>query len=210
MKLAVLSESGADEAAVRILVEAIVQETTEPVSASRLATRGWPSVVQVLPAVLRYLHYRTDTEAFVVVADSNHSPLHEPAHESEAASHMDCRLCRLHSVVNRVLGELQGQGNRPVLKVGVGLAAPTIEAWYLCGRNPRVTEAAWVNGQRERRDPYTKNQLKTEAYGTDRPSLALETARATEAVRRLAGNLTLLENLFPIGFGALARDVRAW
>jgi hypothetical protein len=40
--------------------------------------------------------------------------------------------------------------------------------------------------------------------------LALETRRAEEEARRLAGSIHLLENEFPLGFGHLARAVRRW
>ena len=43
MRVAILSESGADEAAMRILVDAILGITTVPV-AIQLVTRGWPDL----------------------------------------------------------------------------------------------------------------------------------------------------------------------
>lgn len=42
------------------------------------------------------------------------------------------------------------------------------------------------------------------------PPLQLETRRACEEAHRLAQNLSQLEEHFPNGFGALARDVRGW
>ena len=92
----------------------------------------------------------------------------------------------------------------------MGVAVPAIEAWYLCGRDPQVTEAAWVEGQARGRAPYTRAELKGRVYGTDRPSLPHETRCALDAVRRQGGDLRRLEVDFPNGFGALARDLRSW
>jgi hypothetical protein len=92
----------------------------------------------------------------------------------------------------------------------VGLAVPAIEAWYLCGREQNVSENAWAQGLKERRRPYTRNRLKELAYGTDRPSLALETSGAIDEMHRVAQDLGQLERKFPVGFGSLLRDLRAW
>ena len=54
MKVALLSESPADEAALRVLVEGVLRERVQFVEPA-LRARGWPSVAQVLPAVLRHL-----------------------------------------------------------------------------------------------------------------------------------------------------------
>ena len=81
MKVAILSESGADEAAVRILVGGALGREALSVAMPPIRTRGWPSVLQVIPTIMRYLHYRTDAEALVIVADANHSPLHQLLHE---------------------------------------------------------------------------------------------------------------------------------
>jgi hypothetical protein len=35
------------------------------------------------------------------------------------------------------------------LKIAIGLAVPAIEAWLLCGVDPHITEAAWINGLKE-------------------------------------------------------------
>src|SRR5690606_3209125 len=64
MKLALLSESPADEAAIEILVEAVLQEPVERVRPS-LRARGWPNVLQLLPAVVRHLHFNTNVELLV-------------------------------------------------------------------------------------------------------------------------------------------------
>ncbi len=58
--------------------------------------------------------------------------------------------------------------------------------------------------------PYTRQTLKESAYGTSMPTLALETQVAVNEARRLTGHLDLLEQHFPVGFGALAQAVRGW
>ena len=69
MKVALLSESPADEAALRVLVAAVLKR--EPVFvAPGFRARGWPNVSQLMPAVLRHLHFNTDTDLLVVVVDS--------------------------------------------------------------------------------------------------------------------------------------------
>ena len=95
-------------------------------------------------------------------------------------------------------------------KVAVGIAVPAVEAWYRCGLDPHVTEAAWIASLPSGPFPYTTRSLKEDVYGTSRLSLELETRCATKEARRLAQNLQLLEQCFPTGFGALTRDVRSW
>jgi hypothetical protein len=67
-----------------------------------------------------------------------------------------------------------------------------------------------VHALASRKFPYTKASLKTLVYGTDRPSLQLETERATAAARRLAGSLDEVIDRFPNGFGPLASEIRSW
>ena len=92
----------------------------------------------------------------------------------------------------------------------MGVAVPAIEAWLLCGKDPRVTEDAWLAGQASGVQPYSRRDLKYRVYGTERPSLPWEIKRAVEEVSRHRGDVRRLENDFPHGFGALARDLRSW
>jgi hypothetical protein len=209
IKLAILSESPADEAALRVLVEYVLGGPFLTVQAS-LRARGWPSVEQVLPSILRHLHFNTDADGLVVVVDSDDSPVHTVEHEAPGYYHPFCRICRLRAVFRRVFKNLpRARGRERVLRA-VGLAVPAIEAWYLCGRDTSVTEAAWVNGQAAGRPPYTRRELKWRVYGTERPPLPLEIRRAVQEVTRHQGDLRRLENDFPQGFGSLARDLRSW
>lgn len=213
MKLAILSESAADEAGVRILVEAIVGGKTESVAGPSLeARRGWPAVLDVLPAVIKSAHYHSDAVGLVVVADANGSPFHQVDHDEVDEPLEGCRLCQLRSRCRETLVKLGSVGHRahPV-NVAIGLASPAIEAWYRCGRDPRASEAAWsrdLNAGVHARDRITA--LKREVYGTDRPSLRLETECAVREARRLAQNISAFEEHFRTGFGSLAGQMRAW
>ncbi|MFI5356447.1 MAG: hypothetical protein ACHQ4G_03845 [Opitutales bacterium] len=209
MKLAVLSESPADEAAIRVLVGAVLRTEVQAVQPN-LRARGWPNVAQVLPAVIRHLHFHTQADGLVVVVDADDSVVHTAAHETAGFYHPQCRLCRLRAVFRQTVKHLPpAHGRRHVLR-GMGLAVPAIEAWYLCGRDATVTEAAWRQGQEQGRAPYTRAELKLRVYGTDRPSLGYETDCALREVQRHRQDARRLEADFPGGFGSLARDLRAW
>ena len=209
MKIAILSESPADEAALRVLVEYVLGASFSQVQAS-LRARGWPSVEQVLPSILRHLHFNTEADGLVVVVDSDDSPVHTAEHEAPGYYHPLCRICRLRAVFRRTLKNLPPAHGRERVLRAVGLAVPAIEAWYLCGRDTSVTEAMWVSGQVAGLAPYTRRELKWRVYGTERPSLPLEIRRAVQEVSRHHGDLRRLENDFPQGFGSLARDLRSW
>jgi len=208
MKLAILSESPADEAALCLLIEAVLGSPFVRVQAN-LRARGWPSVAQVLPAVIRHLHFNTDAHGLVVVVDSDDSVVHTELHERPDYFHPLCRMCRLRAVFRQTTKNLpMARGRTRVLR-GVGVAVPAIEGWYLAGREPDVTEEAWVAGQERGRAPYSRAQLKQRVYGTDRPSLVHATNCAIREIRRLVPDTRRLEHDFP-GFAALARDLRTW
>jgi len=214
MKVAIVSESPADEAAVLILLVGLLQQPIEVFSSPTLRRRpgGWTGVLRTIPTVLRHLYYNTDADALVAVLDSDRSVVHQAAHDAPDAAEPDCRLCELKSEVARIRGFLRPVEGRQPLKIALGLAVPQVEAWYLTGQDPHVSEAAWLSGLLSGTLPYDSKSLKTKVYGTDRPSLDLETRRAREEAERIVrdGKLPLLEQLFPGGFGALAADVRGW
>jgi hypothetical protein len=190
-----------------VLAEAVLGAPFDLVMPT-LRARGWPSVEQVLPFILRHLHFNTDADRLVVVVDSDDSPVHTPEHEAPGYFHPHCRVCRLRAVFRRTLKNLPPARGRTRVLRAVGVAVPAIEAWYLCGRDTSVTEQAWLAGQASGVPPYTRRELKWRVYGTDRPSLPLEIRRAVQEVSRLRGDVRRLENDFPNGFGALARDLR--
>jgi hypothetical protein len=208
MKIAYFAESSADEAALRIITEAILGRQTEPVLHAGLRHRGWPAVKTVLRSVLLELHYRTDAEGFVFIVDSNGTPSHLLEHEKEPDAR--CRLCQLRRIIDDAQRQARPRTHLPPLKIAVGLAVPAIEAWLLCGSDPHVTEAAWINGLKLGQLPYTKDSLKDKLYGTSHPSLPIETEAMTVAASRLAENFSNLTNLFPGGFGALQASLKGW
>lgn len=209
MKVAVLSESPADEAAVRILIDGLLGSPTESIAPPALRTRGWSSVPSILPVVIKHLYYRTDADALVIVVDSDDSKPHRQQHDLPYSENDDCRLCQLRAVATQTLSQLKEVPNRPQLRTAIGLAVPALEAWYRCVTDPHAIEAAFI----QRQDAGTRalrNQLKTDVYGTDRPGRDLSIVRATQEATRLVQILDEFERLFPDGFGTLARDVRSW
>ena len=209
MKLGLLSESPADEAALRILLEAILGRSIE-VLQPPLRARGWPNVMQVMPAVMYHLQFQTAAAGFVVVVDSDDTRHHEADHADPNKFHPLCRLCQLEMTMRRARKRWVLPPGRAPLLTAAGLAVPAVEAWYLCGRDPDVGEAAWWRDRERGVVRYTRRDLKQRTYGTMRPSLPLEVRRAEEEARRLARDIHVLEREFPNGFGSLANAVRRW
>ncbi len=209
MKLVVLSESPEDEAAVRILVDGILGTQTDHLDPPFLRARGWSPLLGILPTVLRNLHYHTDADALAVIVDSDDSAPHRLAHVPHDGANEGCRLCKLRLVADQVQNGLTEVPNRAPLKTAFGLAIPALEAWLLCGLDPRAIEATLL----QRPDAGTRTlriQLKRDVYGTDRPAQSVRMARAVEEARRLVQILDEFERCFPDGFGSFARDIRSW
>jgi hypothetical protein len=118
-------------------------------------------------------------------------------------------MCRLRQVIAQEQERLTPTGRLPV-RVAVGLAVPCLEAWLRCGHDRGVTEAAWRVALRENKFPYDSRRLKQAVYGTDRPSIHLETQHMVEEAQRLASRLSELETWFPGGFKPFADAVRSW
>lgn len=209
MKLGLLSESPADEAALRILLEAVAGVSIEVIQPP-LRARGWPNVMQVLPAVLYHLQYRTEATGFVVLVDSDDTRLHDADHADPDKYHPHCRLCQLELTIRRARKRWVLPPGRAPLQTATALAVPAVEAWYLCGRDGEVGEAAWRRDAERGEIRYTRRDLKQRVYGTMRPPLVLEVRRAEEEARRLARDIHGLERDFPGGFGWLANTVRRW
>ena len=176
MKIAVVSESPADEAAIKILVDALVGYETELVSAPRLRPSGWPNVLTLLPSIVKALHYNTDADSLAVVVDSDDSPVHGADHETTPENYLDCRLCQPRTCVGLSLHRVTAVANREPLRTALGVAVPAIEAWYRCGIDPHVMEATWSRKLLGERITYDRRSLKVDVYGSHQPSLATETA----------------------------------
>lgn len=206
MKIAVVSESRVDEAAIKIIIDAIIGIETEVVSL-RPRPGGWSQIFIKLPKIVETLYYSMpDVRGLIVVMDSDDETPHQPSHDQPQGESSDCRLCQARSILRRALAGIKKQPNRPTLKIGTGLAVPEIEAWYRCGVDPRVNEAAWIRKLKGEDVGYDRRSLKLDTYGSHRT----DTLAAIEAAKRIAGNLELLARLFPHGFGSLVRDVRGW
>ena len=207
MKVALLSESPADEAVLRVLVDAILGEPAQVAPAGYRA-RGWPNVIQVLPAVIRHLHFNTDVDTLVVTCDSDDSPVHTEAHEAPQYYHPHCRMCQLRAVFRQTSKRFPSAHGRLKVRRVVGVAVPALEAWLLCGRDSDVSEAAWINGQQAGRLPYTRAELKFRIYQTERPSLPHEIQCALRETERHRRDLRRLAYDFP-GFSALMKDLKS-
>jgi hypothetical protein len=208
LRVALLGESLVDESAMAILVEAALGRPFERVQPN-LRARGWPSVLQILPAIARHLHFNTNADGLVVLVDADDSEPHTAAHEAPGYFHPRCRLCQLRASFRRVTRNLPPSRGRERVLRAIGLAVPAAEAWYLCGRDEQVGETSW-NAEREAgRTPYTRRELKLRVYGTERPTLPQAVAHATAAARRHARDLRRLEYDFP-GFAVMAEDIRGW
>ena len=211
MKIAAFSESPADEAALGVLLAAVRGQSVEPVNVpANLQARGWPSVRDLLPNVLRHLFYRTDADALVVLADSDDTPVHVSDRDLPGGYEPRCRLCELRAVGRQTLDDLDGRIAGRTFRFAVALAVPAVESWWRCGPDVHATEQAWARGLPRGPFPFTRPDLKRAVYGTDRPSLPLEKVKMVAAANRLAANLTSLERSFPVGFGLMAADVRGW
>ena len=208
MKIAILSESAADEAAIRVLVDGILGIPSTHVVMPPPRSRGWSAIVTLLPNVINRLYYGTDAQLLVVTADSDETTPHESVSHRDTESRSNCRFCELNEKANGVLSRLAPVPGRAMLRVAIGVAVPAIEAWLACDQQPHLSEITWkrvLAGQSKR---YSKQSLKTGLYGTIKPSLKDETCIMVERAKILAKNIGLLEARFPGGFGLLSQSLR--
>jgi len=211
MKIAFFSESTADESALRILVAGILDEEIEETDLpNRLQYRSSSHLDRDLPSVINGVYYNSNADAFIVASDSDNTPVHIAQHENE--EHEKCRLCNLRKAVETSLIRLKEVAGREMLKVAIGVPVPAIEAWYLIGKNPHVSEFTWIRKQNGENITYDRMRLKEQVYGTIRPSLQLETERAIEESERIVKNNLLknLEESFPYGYGKYADEIKSW
>lgn len=210
MKVAVFSESPADESAIRILTNAILGVQTQDAPLCGLRKRGYTGVIGTLPAVVNQLYYRTDAEGLIVVTDSDDSPVHEPAHDAPGGADSACRLCELRRIIHVEVSRLRPMQGRSTLKTAVGLAVPAIEAWLHPFVGTKVGEASWSRALQSGQRPYDRRSLKQDLYGATRVPLTVEIQVMNDSAKRAAQSLTTLESWFPNGFGALCHALRAW
>ncbi len=211
MNVAILSESPADDAALRILVASLLEIDVNELGQLRFGGGGWSIVEGTLAPVIKHVHYGPDASHLVVLADSDDSPPHRKEHHTNEAASEGCRVCLLHRLASRTVANLRAMPGKARIKVAIAVAMPAIEAWYRCGRASAISEQVFADELRKKGQVrFRRLKLKKEVYGAERPSLALETVKATEEAQRLAKDLTQLERLFPGGFGTFADEVRCW
>ncbi len=211
MKVTIFSESPNDEAALRILVETILGEKIEEVPRqNQLRSRGVDKLLEVAPIVIRAAYYQTESEAIVIVCDSDDEPIHDKSHEEEnnIESHK-CRLCILKRIVSETLVNLKPLSHRQMIKTAVGVAVPSIEAWLLCGMKSDTSEDKWKRKMTGETVRYDKTSLKRNIYG-ERPFKQRRMETAISEATRIAQKLELLEEKFPEGFGNLVREIKSW
>lgn len=204
MKVAVLTESSADDAAVRVLVRAALGDETE-FHDPPLAARGYEAVVANLPSIYKWLHFQRHAEALVVVVDSDQSPLDDSDPKSRKRLLTE-RLTQLES-------EVSPKEGFPPIQTAVGIAVPSIESWLLFGKDPQCTEAAWKVSLQARKSSFNEIQrLKKLLYRTVRPPLAMVKEQMTQAAADLIhdGKLNAMEKSFPWGFQSLMTSLRGW
>lgn len=211
MRLAIFSESYGDDEAIRILVDAVLGFKTERPPMPRLEARnGKDHVFAMLPSVIKQLHFGSHVDALVVVVDSDETPVHDARHQGVEPENPKCRLCRLRMISRETIATLKPIPYKTPLKLAFGLAVPAIEGWLLCGQDKHITEAAWARGLTDREFPFTKMGLKQKLHGAQFSGRGARREPILHAATRIAGQLDLLERLFPGGFSALANDVRGW
>lgn len=213
MKIAIFSESPTDEAALKILVEGVIGEKIEEtLYPNRLQSRG-SGIPRDVPVVLRSVYYNTEAEYLIIVRDSDDTPIHKTEHDQPNNKEAEkCRYCELNKVVKSALEGLTPMQGKENFKVAFGVAVPAIEAWLLCGANPQMSEATWINRQMENGfSTYNdRKRLKVELYGSEIASSETMIKHGTESAKRLAENIELLEVLFPEGFGTMSNEIRSW
>lgn len=211
MKVTIFSESPNDEAALRILVEAILGEKIEEVPRQyQLRGRGVDSLLEFTPVIIRSAYYQTESEAIVIVCDSDDEPVHNSTHEEENNKEsQNCRLCILRRKVSETLAELNPQSHREMIKTAIGVAVPSIEAWLLCGTKSDISEDAWKRKLAGETVRYDRTSLKRKIYG-DRPFKQRRIETSKSEATRISQNLELLEEKFPEGFGNLIREIKSW
>jgi len=213
MKIAILGESPADEAAVELLVGAILGREIVRETIRNYRAPGWTSIPRIVPLVLRTLYFSSDADGLVVVLDSNGTPVHKEIRgNNEGVCDPDCRLCSLRSIARRELAHLTKLPHRKPLRFAVGLAVPAIEAWLLSTREHGINEIAWQMAKSEKppRMAYTKRTLKVKTYGNDPIPIELETQKMLEHMRDVVSDLNRLATYFPGGFTPLFDEIRSW
>jgi hypothetical protein len=209
MRIGFFCESPADQAALAVFTEGLLGSPPEPIGMD-LEAHGVSGVLRAIDGVFRGVHFNPNADGLVVVVDCDDTVPHAITHDAPGSAEDRCRYCQLRKIIDRAKQQVKPIQGRPALKVAIGLAVPAIEAWYLAGNNHQVGEPARAVGVANGRPPFTRPQLKKLVYGTDRPSVELQTERAVTESRRIIQDLSAVETAFPSGFGLMAKEIRSW
>ena len=122
MKVAILSESPADQAAVHIFVNALLGQSAE-LHDFRVPPSGCSNVFKVLPAVISELQFNaTDVDGLVVTVDSDLTTPHHGDHDLPGGADQTCRLCRLRQDIQRIRSQLSATAQATSRRRGFGYA----------------------------------------------------------------------------------------
>ncbi|NOX56620.1 MAG: hypothetical protein GXP27_19685 [Planctomycetes bacterium] len=221
MKVAVLSESGVDEAIVAEIVRAILPDPIECVDLA-LRTRGIQYLLaSAFVSRAKFCAFKPDIHGLVCVVDADLKQSHSESQscwspclasiEDFRACHSECRLCNLRRQwVETRLAERRTEDRLPVLRIAMGLAVPSIETWLLAGTSDGVDETTW-NGLNDREKQSYRDRVKRIVFG-DLKGFDRRREIAQERIVHVIGTLGIdgLGRLFPDGLGALRNDLEAW
>ncbi len=210
MKVLVVSESPADEAALRIITKALLGESAEFVTNPlQVRSGGVDAALRDLGIIYRAVFFRQEADVLVFVVDSDSTPVHRSDHVANQPDVQLCRFCRARSVIDETRASLSNNsGQVPEITTAIGLAVPAIEAWLLCGIDRHVGEVQWEQAMQESMPLFTVRELKDQLYGTSNPNLDIETTKMKDAALRVVQHIPELEKWFPGGFAPLAQVLR--
>src|SRR5262245_31184060 len=106
MKIGYFCESLADQAAMAEFTAGIFVQPSEPISMD-LAAHGVPGFFRALDGVFRGVHFNSDAEGLVIVADCDDTELHEASHDAPGHDTKDCRMCEIRKILTRAKNQLR-------------------------------------------------------------------------------------------------------
>jgi hypothetical protein len=205
MRIVVLAESPADQAAIAIFAGAILNTSVECVDI-RPRAGGFAAVLAAIRPTLLSLIYRRTADALIVAVDSNGSPIEE-----------DCpggRIATLRDIIDRTKSRVAPGEDVNRVRTALAVAAPSLEAWLRFGLDNQCSEAAWR--ERQQRGAVAADasrQLKRDLFGSDRIALHAEIEIMKREATRIVQDLQVLaaiEHSFPYGFKSFADSLRSW
>jgi len=146
MRIAILAESGVDDAVLRVIVSRLVPGAEFQAVRTRRAARGVGDLVARGWRLLLAAALHIGAEGILIVADSDHTTPHTESQEpwQDVAviepCNVECRLCILRSAWLKARSTTAAIRN---VAVAVGVAIPSIEAWLLADQKG-VSEAPYL------------------------------------------------------------------